>query len=154
MDRLVQEGKEFGMTRQLLIPAAVVALGLGAAAAVADCREELNRLTQGVAKEGAMAPLEGATGETPQVGGKGAGEPHAESVTKEGTGVPLGNDPSLATSGQDVAAQQEGGATAAEQAQGAPAGDDRDAAIARAEAALAAGDEAGCMAAVEDARAM
>jgi hypothetical protein len=144
------------MTYHRLILTTAAALALGAGVAAADCREELAQLT--VAKEGAMAPLEGATGETPQVGGDQAtGETSAEqgraAVAGEGATEAL-TDPALATSGQDVAAQQEGGATAAEQAAGAPAGGDRDAAIARAQAALDAGDEAGCMAAVEEAKGM
>jgi hypothetical protein len=139
------------MTSHRFVLATAAALALGTAAA-ADCREELAALT-GVAKEGELAPLEGATGETPQVGGEDTAESPAEQAGG-GAEMPLGADPSLATSGQDVAAQQEGGATAAEQATGAAAGDDRDAAIARAEAALAAGDEAGCMAAVEEAKGM
>ena len=53
-------------------------------------------------------------------------------------------------------AQQQGGATAAEQAMGeaGSAEGGRDAAIAEAETALAAGDEAGCMTAVEAAKGM
>jgi hypothetical protein len=145
------------MTYHRLILATAAALGLGATGAAADCAEELAQLT-GVAKEGAMAPLEGTAEETPQVGGDAAtGETSAEqgraAVAGEGATEAL-TDPGLATSEQDVTAQQEGGATAAEQAAGASAGTDRDAAIARAQTALDAGDEAGCMAAVEEAKGM
>jgi hypothetical protein len=67
--------------------------------------------------------------------------------------APLGADPDIAASGQDVAAQQAGGETAAAQATGAEGGGDaRAQAISRAEAALAAGDEAGCLEAVKEAR--
>jgi hypothetical protein len=143
------------MTYHRLILATAAALGLGATAAAADCAEELAQLTGGVSKEGAMAPLEGATGETPQTTGEAAGgETSAEEVAKDGDMEPLGADESLAMSGQDVAAQQEGGKTAAELAGGAAAGTDRDAAIARAQTALDAGDEAGCMTAIEEAKGM
>jgi hypothetical protein len=148
------------MTRNRLILTTAAALSLAAGTAAADCRAELDQLTR-VAKTGTMAPLEGSTGETPQVGGDdtaqadaGGGETSAEGVAKDGSMEPLGAKEDLAMSGQDAAAQQEGGATAAEQAAGAPAGSDFDAAIARAEAALDDGDEHACMAAVEDARAM
>ena len=129
------------MTYHRLILTAAVALALGAGAAAADCAEELAQLTGGIAKDGSLAPLEGAA-ETSQVGGDAAtGESSAEGIVKDGTMEPLGAAENLATSEQDVVAQQEGGATAAEQAAGAPAaGGDRDAAIARAQQALDAGD--------------
>ena len=77
-------------------------------------------------------------------------------MAKDGSATPLATDPGIATSAQDVEAQQQGGATAAEQAMGeaGSAEGGRDAAIAEAEAALAAGDEAGCMTAVEAAKGM
>ncbi len=144
------------MTCHRLILTTAAALALGAGAAAADCAAELAQLTGGgIAKDGSLAPLEGATAETPQVGGDAAtGESSAEGIVKDGTMEPLGAAESLATSEQDVAAQQEGGATAAEQAGGAAAGGDRDAAIARAQQALDAGDEAGCAAALEEAKRM
>ena len=141
--------------RLMLAIAAGLALGVGAAAA--DCREELAALTGGGAKDGSMAPLSGEAGATPQTGGDGtAAEAPAEGVAKDGSETPLATDPSIATSPQDVEAQQQGGATAAEQAMGeaGAAEGGRDAAIAKAETALAAGDEAGCMAAVEAAKGM
>ena len=142
--------------RLMLSAAAGMALSVGAAAA--DCREELAALTGGGAKDGSMAPLSGeAGGATPQTGGDGmAAEAPAEGVAKDGSAMPLATDPGVATSAQDVEAQQQGGATAAEQAMGeaGSAKRGRDAAIAQAENALAAGDEAGCMTAVEAAKGM
>jgi len=139
------------MQAQQWMMAAVLALG--ATAAAADCREDLAQLDS--AKDGSAAPMQQGTTATPQVGGEGTAPAHGEAMATEGAETPLGTDPGLATSEQDVAAQQAGGATAAEQAAGAGAGgESREAVLARAEAALAAGDEAGCMAAVEQVKGM
>ena len=147
------------MKRQLLISAAAVGLLFGATGAWADCAEELAQLNEGVSKTGAMAPLQEPGSATPQTGGAATGGDAAATgegeVAKTGETEPLGTDPSLATSGQDAQAQSEGGATAAEQAEGAAGGGGgRAEALARAQAALDAGDEAGCMAAVEEAKSM
>ncbi|UIJ71308.1 hypothetical protein [Aurantimonas sp. HBX-1] len=84
-------------------------------------------------------------------------------VSKDGQHMPLEDAASKETamSGQDVAAQQAGEATAASGQAGAStmanaaAGDSGSQdAIQRAEAALAAGDETACMAAVEEAKGM
>ena len=146
------------MARPSLILAA--ALALAGTAAFADCREELAALQgEGVSKEGAMAPLADTSGATPQTGGDNtpAAEGAAgsrEGVAKDASQTPLGTDPSLATSPQDVQAQQAGGDTAAEQAMegSSGGGDARAQAISRAEAALAQGDETGCMEALKAAR--
>jgi hypothetical protein len=142
------------MIRKTLIAAA--ALALAGTAAAADCREELDALSGGgVAKDGTTAPLADSAGATPQTGGGTAApaEPSSEGIVKEGGMAPLGADPDIATSGQDVAAQQAGGETAAAQATGAEGGGDpRAQAISRAEAALAAGDEAACLEAVREAQ--
>jgi hypothetical protein len=147
------------MKRHQTLLAGLAIAVLGAGAAAADCAQELEALDAGggeIAKDGTLAPL--------QDGGEGGGA----------AGV--------ATSAQDAQAQQEGGETAAaeggagtaddaaavDQAAGGEAASggepvvgaetaaadagDRDAAIERARAALAAGDEEGCMAAVEEAR--
>ena len=144
------------MAYHRLILTTAAALALGAGAAAADCAEELAQLIGGIAKDGSLAPLEGVAAETPQAGGDAAtGESSAEGIVKDGTMEPLGAAENLAALEQDVVAQQEGGATAAEQAAGAPAaGGDRDAAIARAQQALDAGDEAGCVSAIEEAKGM
>jgi len=71
--------------------------------------------TAGIAKDGSKAPLEKPDGEAAK---------HADSnaVQKSGQTMPLaskqgGGDKNLATSQQDVEAQQEGGKTAAAEAQ-------------------------------------
>ena len=83
--------------------------------------------TEGIAKDGSLAPLEGTEAEP-------------------GTAV--------AMSGSDVQAQQEGEPTAAEEAEGDAAMPDRDSLIADAEHALAEGDEAACQEAVDQLEAM
>ncbi|WP_237168320.1 hypothetical protein [Paracoccus shandongensis] len=78
-------------------------------------------------------------------------------IAKDGSHTPLegagGQQPGVAMSGADAAAQQKGQPTAAEQATGA-AGDQstRDAHIQAARDALAAGDEDACMKAIEAAQ--
>lgn len=90
----------------------------------------------GIAKDGSLAPLEEDAG-TSSTEGASAG---------------------VATSAQDAQSQQDGGETAAAEAQAASddASDtpERTAALDRAHAAMEAGDEEGCMAAVEEARGM
>jgi hypothetical protein len=147
------------MKRHLLISAAAVALLSIASAASADCAEELAQLQEGASKTGAMAPLEGSAPATPQTGGGAAAGGEAAGgegeIAKTGDTAPLEADPDLATSAQDAQAQSRGGETAAAQAEGAAGGGDgRAEALARAQAALDAGDEAGCMAAVEEAKSM
>lgn len=140
-------------TRILLACAAIVALGAGAAAA--DCREELAQLSQGISKDGSHAPLQsGAGNATPQQGASAStGAADTPGVAKDGTEMPVGTDPNLATSPQDTQAQSEGGATAAAQALGAAGGSaGHEDALARAQAALDSGDEAGSMAAVKEAK--
>jgi hypothetical protein len=121
------------MKRTYLTGAALAVLMAGTAPALADCAAELERMGggEGIAKDGSTAPLEGAGDATPGGGEAGA----------------------VATSPADVEAQQEGEATAAGEAAGGDAGAGQagmgagvdEAALTRARAALAAGDEAGCM---------
>jgi hypothetical protein len=147
------------MKRQLLITAAAAALLFGASAAWADCAEELAQLQEGVSKTGAMAPLAESAPATPQTGGGAAAGGESATgdgeIAKTGDTAPLEANPDVATSAQDAQAQSAGGETAAAQAEGAEGdGASRAEALARAQAALDAGDEAGCMAAVEEAKAM
>lgn len=98
--------------------------------AFADCAEEMARMApDGVAKDGGLAPLEqGESG-----------------IAKDGSHMPLegaGDHPQdRAMSQQDVEAQQAGKSTAAEQALTQPTPET----LARAKAALAAGDEEECL---------
>ena len=136
--------------------AAVLAIGgIGfASMAAADCAAELDSLA-GVTKDGTTAPL--AEGATPQTGGM-ATAPDAEAADggKGGNLMPMGENTDVATSAEDAQAQSQGGETAAAQAMGGAGGDDggRQAAIDEARAALAAGDEEACMAALEKAKGM
>lgn len=137
--------------------ACVLALALAGSAtmALADCREELATLKAGgIAKDGSTAPLSDTATPTPQGAGQAPpAEADGSGMAKDGTHAPVGADPGVATSADDAAAQQSGGRTAAEQAAGAAGGGDAHAqALARAEAALAAGDEAACMEAVKEAK--
>jgi hypothetical protein len=131
------------------------------AAAHADCRDELAQMQQGIAKDGGLAPLANVTSSTPQqtdgqqtdaqtVGSQSADEGR---VAKDGTQMPMGADPDVATSADDAQAQQEGGATAAGVASGAAtAGDDKAGALEEATSALERGDEAACLEAIERAK--
>ena len=131
----------------------------GAAAAQADCAGEIANLSGhggakagGISKDGSTAPLEGAG--TAAAGGAEQAAPSPDGkIAKEG-GMPLegtgGASQDAAMSQQDAEAQQHGGTTAA--AEAAAAGGSGDA-LERAKAALAAGDETGCMRAVEEAKA-
>ena len=85
------------------------ALSFAAGTAMAACPDtsagvDMSK-TAGISKDGSLAPLEGA-------------EPGANRVAKDGSTMPLakqqgGGDKNLATSEQDVEAQQKGGKTAA-----------------------------------------
>lgn len=123
------------MKRHIVTTTAAALLAL-TAPAVADCAAELEKL-RGAALAGESGQAEAGSGE----------------VIKDGSVAPLETDDTLATSGQDIEAQQEGGDTAAMEAR---EGDDpgRQEALDRAQAALDAGDEDACMAALEEARAM
>jgi hypothetical protein len=146
------------MQRCQLALVTTAVLAIGTSAALANCSEELAMLTEGMTKDGSMAPLAGEAAPTPQTGGDGmAAEPvpSGDGIAKDGSTAPLASDTSVATSVEDAQAQQEGGATAAEQAAGESSGGDagqRDAALEEAHAALAAGDETACMSAVERAK--
>lgn len=138
----------------------VGALMLAGTAAYADCAEEIAALEGGISKDGTLAPLSGGavTPRTPPAAeaAPDAGAGGGDGLAKDGTTEPLGADPEIATSGQDAQAQQQGGETAAEQAAGGGGGaaaDPKAAALERAKAALAQGDEAACLSAVEAAKA-
>jgi hypothetical protein len=142
------------MKRYVLLLASA-ALALGSNVALADCAEELARLQGGISKDGTHAPLEDAAAATPQQGAEAsAGAEATGQPAKDGSGTPLGADPDVAASAEDAQAQSQGGQTAAAQAAGETGGGAANAdALARAQAALDAGDEAGCMSALEEAKA-
>jgi len=117
------------MERHLLISATLVAALAGATGALADCAEDIARLTQG----SSVAPA-------PEPGTSGEGEEE-----EGGAFATWGQEPQ--SEGSDAEAAQAGGAADA-------GSDDRAVALQRAQAALDAGDEAACMEAVEEASAM
>lgn len=129
--------------------------------------------TEGIAKDGSLAPLEQPTGNDTQAdapdvsadaspdmpAADGADSALGEGIAKDGSLAPLEGTEAepgtaVAMSGSDVQAQQEGEPTAAEEAEGDEAMPDRDSLIADAERALAEGDEAACQEAVDQLEAM
>lgn len=166
------------MRAHIRILCGAAAVVLSAASAQADCRAELAALGyspdagttgQGISKDGSLAPLE--TGENEASSGDQSADSSmteaqqdadsntgsTEGIAKDGTTAPLEAPDDLATSGDDAQAQQEGEPTAAETANTDGAAGETTAkseahmaAVEKARAALAAGDEAGCMAAVEE----
>ncbi|WP_052715310.1 hypothetical protein [Paracoccus sp. 228] len=139
--------------------------------------------TEGIAKDGSLAPLEQPAGDDTQAdapdasadassdmpaadmpaadmpAANGADSASGEGIAKDGSLAPLEGTEAepgtaVAMSGSDVQAQQEGEPTAAEEAEGDEAMPDRDSLIADAERALAEGDEAACQEAVDQLEAM
>lgn len=129
--------------------------------------------TEGIAKDGSLAPLEQPAGDDTQAdapdasadassgmpAADGADGASGEGIAKDGSLAPLEGTEAepgtaVAMSGSDVQAQQEGEPTAAEEAEGDEAMPDRDSLIADAEHALAEGDEAACQEAVDQLEAM
>lgn len=129
--------------------------------------------TEGIAKDGSLAPLEQPAGDDTQAdapeasadassdmpAADGADSASGEGIVKDGSLAPLEGTEAepgtaVAMSGSDVQAQQEGEPTAAEEAEGDAAMPDRDSLIADAEHALAEGDEAACQEAVDQLEAM
>ena len=129
--------------------------------------------TEGIAKDGSLAPLEQPAGNDTQAdapeasadaasdmpAADGADSASGEGIAKDGSLAPLEGTEAepgtaVAMSGSDVQAQQEGEPTAAEEAEGDEAMPDRDSLIADAERALAEGDEAACQEAVDQLEAM
>ena len=145
------------MKRHNLIAAALLSAGLGfATTAAADCADGTRHA--GGCVEGRHRRRPSPKRATPQTGGMAAApdDAMAKDAGKAGNLMPMGESADVATSAEDAAAQSAGGETAAAQAAGAEGGGDggKQAAINEARAALAAGDEAACMAAVEKAKAM
>ena len=134
----------------ILLP--VAALMAMAGGALADCREDLAQMRQGISKDGSQAPLAEGTSGTPQASdSQPAAEMDAasgEGLAKDGTHMPLATDPGVATSAEDAQAQQQGGGTAAEVASGAAS----PSALEEAQSALDRGDEAACRDALDRAK--
>lgn len=165
------------MTRFSLALASAAVIALTGGAALADCRDDLAQMRQGVAKDGAQAPLAGTAvpqaGDGQQAQGMGGAMAPSGGAAKDGTQMPLAANPDVATSADDAQAQQQGGGTAAEVAGGATSGGataggamgggamgggamgggamggGKAAALDEAQMALDRGDEAACLSALE-----
>lgn len=143
------------------------------AAMTGDSADAVSGGTEGIAKDGSLAPLEQPAGDDTQAdapeasadassdmpAADGADSASGEGIAKDGSLAPLEGTEAepgtaVAMSGSDVQAQQEGEPTAAEEAEGDEAMADRDSLIADAERALAEGDEAACQEAVDQLEAM
>ncbi|WP_408593054.1 hypothetical protein ACIPCF_01490 [Paracoccus marcusii] len=143
------------------------------AAMTGDSADAASGGTEGIAKDGSLAPLEQPAGDDTQAdapeesadassdmpAADGADSTSGEGIAKDGSLAPLEGTEAepgtaVAMSGSDVQAQQEGEPTAAEEAEGDEAMPDRDSLIADAERALAEGDEAACQEAVDQLEAM
>lgn len=172
------------MTASLKLLVAGLTL-VAAGAAHADCAADLARFeagaataaTEGIAKDGSLAPLQGeasvdtttqavttpeaaTTAETTTPGTTATGDGSSgddNQIAKDGSTAPLesagDSGADVAMSGQDAQAQQEGRATAAGQAEAESGTDDRATALRDARAALEAGDEAACQEALKRAEA-
>jgi hypothetical protein len=100
------------MTKLIASLALAAGLSLAGGAALAACPDDMAatagtdlNTTGAIAKDGSRAPLEGADQQA-----------QADTVQKDGQSMPLESDANLATSQQDIEAQQEGEQTAAAQA--------------------------------------
>ncbi len=142
--------------------------------ALADCAEDLARMQEGsetsgessgISKDGSLAPLQTessesmpATEDADQADNQNQTE--GEGIAKDGSHVPLEGesdaDQDVAMSGQDAQAQQQAEPSADSTSDGTTAegSGDRDALMARAQAALDAGDEEACNQALEEAAAL
>jgi len=114
------------MKLKVSIPAAIILAASIYTPSLADCVDNTGSVTQearsGIAKDGTHAPLEGASGsqvETKSATGTTTTSSDAlpNTAQKDGTAMPMGESSDLATSGQDVVAQQKGDRTAAAEAQ-------------------------------------
>lgn len=136
------------MERQLLISAALVGCLAGTTDALADCAEELARLTPNGSTASMPEPA-GATSQTGEAGGKTAATTEGEDVGGDE------GDANFPVMGQEGEAEEQDGDTEAAQATGGDGrSGDRASTLERARLALDSGDEAGCIKAVEEAKAM
>lgn len=141
--------------------AGVALLALSTGQALGSCADEIAALSAqasgggtgtaahgGVSKDGSLAPLQ----DSGAAAGTSAGGSTGGRVAKDGSTMPLsgngdGPSPTTAMSDQDAQAQQQGGQTAAATAQDSAG--ELTAALDQARAAEKAGDETGCMKAIE-----
>jgi hypothetical protein len=172
------------MKRPSILLAGVALLTLASGPVSAACLDEIASLSPGtttgsvattgntaparVSKDGSLAPMQSgqqaAAGQTTgSTGSPGQGSSPGQGIAKDGSTMPLANNPgggdkTVATSAQDAQAQQRGGQTASGQAQTAGGGSsgyhspEMMAAIDKARTLQQQGNEAGCMQAVQDAK--
>ncbi|MBW9115481.1 hypothetical protein JNB88_17700 [Rhizobium cauense] len=101
--------------------AAIALVAFSYAPGWADCQETTgstsNQARAGIAKDGTHAPLEGGSGQVKTESTTGTTKTSADaapkSPQKDGSALPMEGSANLATSGQDVTAQQKGDKTAA-----------------------------------------
>jgi hypothetical protein len=166
------------MKRSIQLLAGVALLTATATPVLAACRDEIASLSPGtttgstvgttgavssgqIAKDGSTAPLQS----TPGSAGQSASAQGHQGIAKDGSTMPLANQPgtgntAVATSQQDVQAQQRGGPTAAATGQSQAAGARGTgssspqfmAALDRARTLQQQGNETGCMQAIEEAK--
>ncbi|MCD2184739.1 hypothetical protein [Rhizobium sp. GN54] len=114
------------MNLKVTIPAAIALAVSIYTPSLADCVDITGSVSQearrGIAKDGTHAPMEGASGsqvETKSATGTTTTSSDAlpNTAQKHGNAMPMGESTDLATSGQDVIAQQKGERTAAAEAQ-------------------------------------
>jgi hypothetical protein len=172
------------MKRPSILLAGAALLTLASGPVSAACIDEIASLSPGtttgsvaptgntaparVSKDGSLAPMQSgqqaAAGQTTgSTGSTGQGSSPGQGIAKDGSTMPLANNPgggdkTVATSAQDAQAQQRGGQTASGQAQTAGGGSsgyhspEMMAAIDKARTLQQQGNEAGCMQAVQDAK--
>ncbi|UXN62894.1 hypothetical protein N8E89_09210 [Phyllobacterium sp. A18/5-2] len=113
-----------------LIITAIAATAFASGTAIAACPDTTGSVKsetkQGIAKDGTHAPMENAANSETQTGAASTGTTttSAEAAKKSGKTTPLAEqggtvDKNLATSGQDVMAQQKGDKTAAAEGEAA-----------------------------------
>ena len=109
-----------------LIITAIAVTAFASGTAIAACPDTTgsvkNETQKGISKDGTHAPMENAANSKPQIGAASTGTTttSTDAVKKSGKTTPLadqggGVDKNLATSAQDVQAQQKGDQTAAAQ---------------------------------------
>lgn len=103
------------------IPAAIALAAFTYSPSLADCMNTSGAVPKdqhaGIAKDGTHAPMEGSAGQLKTESSTGTTTTSVDALPKtaqkDGATMPMGEGSSLATSGQDVAAQQKGDKTAA-----------------------------------------
>ena len=112
------------MRQIFLIPAAIALAAANYSPSFADCPKTTGSISgeqsTGIAKDGTHAPMEGSAGQVKTESATGTTTTSQDALpntaSKDGGDMPMGESSSIATSEQDVAAQQQGDKTAAQEA--------------------------------------